>query len=94
VSADGADAGDRGELRDDELPDVEVSASLRARELRFERVPRTRVWFDGEPGVRSRSRAERESLPDEVEPGVTYRDIRVRWRAGARIDHPADPGPR
>jgi hypothetical protein len=31
------------------------------------------------------SHTERENLPDEVEPGVTYRDVRVRWRAGARL---------
>jgi hypothetical protein len=92
VSADPAD--DRAQLRDDELPDVEISASVRARELRFVTVPETKVSFDGEPGVRSSARSERENLPDEVEPGVTYRDVRVRWRAAARIVHPADGSPR
>jgi hypothetical protein len=32
--------------------------------------------------------SERENLPDEVEPGVTYRDVAVRWRLSARLDDP------
>jgi len=83
---------DRGaELPEDEAADVEVFTSARARELRFEVVPEVKVWFEGEPGVRSSSRTERENLPDEVEPGVTYRDVEVRWRARAKVVHPADP---
>jgi hypothetical protein len=68
-----------------------VDTSVRARELRFETVPETKVWFTGEPGQRSSSETERENLPAEVKPGETYRDVRVRWRARARIDHPTDP---
>jgi hypothetical protein len=37
--------------------------------------------IEGEGG----SHTERENLPDEVEPGVTYRDVHVRWRAAAEI---------
>ncbi|HKG04576.1 MAG TPA: hypothetical protein VKB03_15485 [Conexibacter sp.] len=88
----GDDPADRREEPfDEELPDVDVSTSVRARELRFGIVPETKVSFEGEPAVRSSSRTERENLPDEVEPGVTYRDIGVRWRARARIVHPTDP---
>jgi hypothetical protein len=75
----------REEPLEEELPDVDVSTSVRARELRFGVIPETSVSFEGEPAVRSSSRAERENLPDELEPGVTYRDIQVRWRARARI---------
>jgi hypothetical protein len=90
----GDDAEDRpAELSADEVPDVEISTSARARAVRFGIVPETRVWFDGEPGVRGSSVSERENLPDEIEPGVTYRDIRVRWHARARIVHPTDPEP-
>lgn len=81
----------RQELSETELPDVEVSTSVRARELRFGIVPETKVWFEGEPGVRASSETERENLPDRVEPGVTYRNVKVRWRARASIDHPTDP---
>ena len=78
------------ELGDEEVADVEVFTSVRADELRFENVPETKVWFEGEPAERSSSRTERDNLPDEVEPGVTYRDFAVRWQARSRIIHPTD----
>jgi len=81
----------RGDLRPDEVPDVDVFTSVRAKRLRFGAVPETRVWFEGEPGERSSSETERENLPEEVEPDVTYRDIAVHWRARSRVVHPADP---
>ena len=83
-------------------PDVEIGAAARARRLRFRRKPRVEVEtkahvevnpeladeldIDAEGG----SRAERENLPDEVEPGVTYRNVRVGWRAGAALRHDED----
>jgi hypothetical protein len=71
-------------------PDVDVSTRVRAKSLRFGRVPKTKVWFEGEPDQESSSSVERENLPEQVEPDVTYRDVEVRWTAGARIVHPAD----
>ena len=78
-------------------PDVEIGAVARAKSLRFRKKPRVdvktrssvevhpdladEVRIEGEGG----SRAERENLPEEVEPGVTYRDVRVGWRAGTRV---------
>jgi hypothetical protein len=79
-------------------PDVEIGAAASAKKLRFKRKPRVEVntyahseldpelaremeKIEGEAG----SHTERENLPDEVEPGVTYRDVRVRWRAAARL---------
>lgn len=81
----------RGDLGPDEVPDVDVFTSFRAKRLRFGAVPETRVWFEGEPGERSSLESERENLPDEVEPEVTYRNVAVRWRARSRVVHPADP---
>jgi hypothetical protein len=78
------------ELAEAEIPDVDVSTSVRAKSLRFETVPETKVWFEGEPAERSRLDTRRENLPDEVEAGVTYRDVRVTWRARSRIVHPTD----
>jgi hypothetical protein len=72
-------------------PDIEISTRVRAKELRFGTVPSVKVWFEGEPDHESSSRTERENLPDEVEPDVTYRDVEVRWRARSRIIHPTDP---
>jgi hypothetical protein len=84
-------------------PDVEIGAAVRAKKLRFRRKPKVEVTtharreidpaladelrIEGDGG----SQTERENLPDEVEPGVTYRDVRVRWKAGARVRSPADP---
>jgi hypothetical protein len=87
----GDERGELRELSDEEIADVEVFTSVRADELRFESVPETSVSFEGEPAERSSSKTERENLPDEVEAGVTYRDIEVRWQARSRIVHPNDP---
>jgi hypothetical protein len=83
-------------------PDVEIGAAVRAKKLRFRRKPKVEVTtharreidpalaeevrIEGEAG----SQAERENLPDEVEPGVAYRDVRVRWKAGGSIRSSAD----
>jgi hypothetical protein len=81
-----------------ENADVEIGASVKAKRLRFRETPRTEVELHGEVlepegrgAVRTTSGSERQNLPDEVEPGVTYRDVRVRWRAAARLDPPDPP---
>ena len=57
---------------------------MRARELRFEEVPETEV--------RPPAQTDRENLPEEVEPDVTYRNPRVRLRiASALVDAGDDP---
>jgi hypothetical protein len=78
------------ELADDEPADVEVFTKVRARSVRHGTRPQTKVWFEGEPAELSSTRTERENLPDEVEPGVTYRNVEVRWQARSRIVHPTD----
>ena len=91
---------DSGRPPDD--PDVEIGASVRARRLRFRKKPQVDVKTRGHVEVHPEladelnlegeggSRAERENLPDEVEPGVTYRNVRVGWRAGAALRHEED----
>jgi hypothetical protein len=65
-------------------PDIELTAEVKARELRFEEVPETEVHPPAQ--------TERENLPEEVEPGVTYRNPRVRLRiASALVDAEGDP---
>ncbi len=88
MAPEGAD--ENRELSDEEPGDVEVFTGVRARSLRFGKVPETRVWFEGEPAERSSSRTERENLPEEVEPDTPYRDVTVRWTARSRIVHPTD----
>jgi hypothetical protein len=80
-------------------PDIEIGASAKAKRLRFRDKPRTDVELHGEvaePGrrhdVEMTSGSERTNLPDEVEPGVTYRDVSVRWRAAGRIEREDDDG--
>jgi hypothetical protein len=62
-------------------PDVEIAATVRADELRFECKPEVVVRA-------AESVSTRENLPDEVEPGVTYRNIAVSWRVAARLSDP------
>lgn len=66
-------------------PDVELTAEVKSRELRFEEVPETEVRFPGYPEGRTISGTERENLPEEVEEGVTYRNSRVRYRGAAQL---------
>jgi hypothetical protein len=87
----------------DRSPDIEIGARVSARKLRFRRKPRTKVDFEGGTRVRREDRiedvelesdsgSERNNLPEEVEPGVTYRDIEVGWaaRAQARLSPKED----
>jgi hypothetical protein len=69
-------------------PDVEMRFSVRAKELRFESKPDVDVVAFADAPATAESQSERENLPDELEPGVTYRDIAVRWRAAARMGEP------
>jgi hypothetical protein len=68
--------------------DVEMAARVRARELRLECKPSVHVaaWADSPAWVESGS--ERANLPDELEPGLTYRNFEIRWRAAARLKDP------
>ena len=88
MAADEAD--ENRELSDDEPGDVEVFTGVRAEELKFGIVPKTKVTFEGEPAERSSSKTDRGNLPEEVEPDTTYRDVKVRWTARSRIVHPTD----
>jgi hypothetical protein len=60
-------------------PEIEVSAAVRMRKLRFRVVPKTRTWSEGDPGAEVQVAKERDGLPETVEPGVTYRDAGARW---------------
>lgn len=66
-------------------PDIEFTASVEAERMRFEEVPETDVRFSGEPGHSSDSGTRRTNLPNEVEPGVVYRNVRVSYRLASRL---------
>jgi hypothetical protein len=72
----------------DREPDVEIAASARAEEVRFECKPEVRVGAYADAPATAEVVSERENLPDEVEPRVTYRNVSVRWRLAARLDDP------
>lgn len=63
--------------------DVEIEASASARELRVLERPRIELSVNG---GRQDDYAEREGLPRRLEPGRTYRDIRVTRRLAGRCE--------
>jgi len=69
-------------------PDVEIAAAVRADEVRFECKPEVHVAAYADSPACAESVSERENLPDELEPGVTYRNFAVRWRLAARLNDP------
>lgn len=85
--------------RPEDEPDIQIGAAATAKKVRFRKKPQTDVEFEtrGEanldgiaPEIQTSSGSERENLPDEVEPGVTYRDVTVRWGAAAKIVPPPE----
>lgn len=69
--------------------DIRFDATVRARRLRFHEQPRTRVEFFGTTTHESSS--DRTGLPDRVQAGTTYRDVRVDYRLAAALDDPEEP---
>jgi hypothetical protein len=72
-------------------PDVEMAVRVRADEVRFECKPDVRVTAHASQPAVAECTSERKNLPDELEPGVTYRSFAVRWRAAARFKDPDQP---
>jgi hypothetical protein len=79
-------------VRGDE-PDVQIGARATARKVRFRTKPQTHVELQGEviergrrqPMVETASDTERENLPEEVDPGVTYHNVHIGWQATAHL---------
>jgi hypothetical protein len=71
-------------------PDLDFFTSVKAKELRFGRVPEKNVRYYGEPAHETEVEVERDNIPQEPEEGVTYRDVEVRWSVAQRIVHPVD----
>jgi hypothetical protein len=66
-------------------PDIDLTATVKARELCFDEVPDTEVRFWGHPERNSVSGTERENLPEKVQRGVTYRNASVRLRIASEL---------
>jgi hypothetical protein len=78
-------------------PDVEIGAVVKAKKLRFNKVPKTDVEFEKKSEgrlegalaeIETASGSKRENLPDKVEANKTYRDVHVRWGAAAKLRPP------
>jgi hypothetical protein len=65
--------------------DVEIAASFSAVEVRHLERPRARSRIEADGDVERLDETARENLPDEVEPGRTYRNVRLRRNLGARL---------
>jgi hypothetical protein len=61
-------------------PDLSITARVTADSLRFEKVPNPKVEFTGRPRRDTVWQSERENLPEQVQPGVTYRNIGITLR--------------
>ncbi|NJP67941.1 hypothetical protein HCJ92_16945 [Streptomyces sp. ventii] len=59
--------------------------------MRFDEPPDARVTFREGPGVRSSSESARENLPDRVEAGEDYDEVRVDYRLATRAERPRRP---
>jgi hypothetical protein len=59
-------------------PELELVATVRAKALKFDIVPKTQVVFQGTGRRKTTWKTERVNLPMHPEPGVTYRDVAVR----------------
>jgi hypothetical protein len=71
-------------------PDVEIAAAVRAEEVRFEVKPQVRVVAYADAPATVETDAARHGLPDEVEPGVAYRDVAARRRIAVWLCDPEE----
>lgn len=70
---------------DEKNSDLVITATVRAKELIFEKVPTPTVNFPGNKERQTVWEADRTNLPEKVEPGVIYRDIGIRLRIYSRF---------
>jgi hypothetical protein len=82
-----------GESDAERESDVEIDTRVRARELRFESKPEVRVAVYSDSPAQGGTESRRSGIPDDVQTGVTYRDVAVRWRARARLKDEEDDRP-
>lgn len=71
-------------------PELELVATVRAKALRFDEVPKVDVVFRGNGPRHTTWKTERVNLPVHPEPGVTYRDVAVRLTITSTIDELSD----
>lgn len=67
-------------------PEVELVATVRAKNLRFDEVPKVDVVFHGTGRQRTVWKTERVNLPVHPQPGVTYHDVQVRLTISSDLE--------
>lgn len=67
-------------------PEIELVATVRAKALRFDEVPKVDVVFRGTGKRRTVWKTERVNLPMRPQPGVTYRDVQVRLTISSDVE--------
>lgn len=70
---------------DEKNSDLVITATVKAKELKFEAVPNPKVEFPGSKPRQTVWESDRANLPEKVEPGVIYRDIGIRLRIFSRF---------
>ena len=75
---------------DRRIPDFDLSISTRMQSVRFDVVPEVDVRWEGTGDHRGQTWEERENLPEQLEPGVTYEDAVVRWYASGHVGDQAE----
>ena len=68
------------------MADIEIGAAAKAKRVKFHRVPETDVRFVAGERDSAECRTARENLPERVEPGVDYEDVRIAWGAAVEIE--------
>lgn len=67
-------------------PELELVATVRAKELRFDAVPNVKVAFKGNGPRHTTWKTERVNLPMRPEPGVAYHDVALRLTISSTLD--------
>lgn len=70
---------------DEKNSDLVITANVRADELKFEVVPNPKVEFSSNKPIKTTWEADRENLPNQVEPGVVYRNVGIQLRIYSRF---------
>jgi len=104
ITACGASAGAAQEAAP-ASPDLSITGTIRARELKFETVPKTFVRSITASKKSVVTDVKRKNLPKEIQPGVTYRNVELQFTIhsfaeeiggaapGAITGEPGAPGP-
>lgn len=67
-------------LPDPATADLVIQGSVTAESVKYDQVPKTKIRFFGTPNRITGWQTERRNIPKDVKPGVTYRDVGVKFR--------------